>query len=182
MTPLGSVPAEKTSKSAPPMPAEHGLGDLAAGAVAGADEEHADGRVGHRTFLPAAAGATRGRDGRLEVDEFAVEAIEVVALAGDRRPLVGDQRRQIAVDLAALEAQPRHPAGVLRAEPEASQADDESQPGQVLVGVLAVAVRAPVAARQDPDRLVPAHRGRCDAGALGEFRDLHARTVHLQVT
>ena len=115
LTPLGSVPAEKTSKSAPPIREQNGLGDLAAGAVAGAHEEHADWSLGHGSFLPSATGPARGCDGGFEIDEFAVEAVEVVALAGDGRTLVGDERRQVTVDLAAFEAQPRHPAGVLRA-------------------------------------------------------------------
>ena len=77
-------------------------------------------------------------------------------MTGDRLALGGDQRREVAVDLATLEAQARHPAGVLGTEPEATQADHEPEPGEVLVGVLAIAVRLPGRRRQDADRLVPA--------------------------
>ena len=83
---MGSVPAEDLEVGTA-QAAEDGFGDLAAGAVARAHEEDADRRVGHRSFLPSAAGAPGGGDRLLEVDQFGVEAVQVVALAGDLRPL-----------------------------------------------------------------------------------------------
>jgi hypothetical protein len=45
-------------------------------------------------------------------------------LAGDGRALVGDEGRQVPVDLTVFETQPSHPAGVLGPESEAPQTDD----------------------------------------------------------
>ena len=180
LTPLGSTPAEKTSKSAPPIRRENGLGDLAAGAVAGAHEEHPDRSLGHGTSLPSATGSTRGCDGGFEIDEFAIEAVEVIALAGDRCSLVGDQRCQVTVRLAALQAQSSHPTSVLGTESETPQADDQSETGEVLVGVLAISVGLPIGWWDHPGGLVPAHRRWSDTRARRQFRDLHGWNVHLQ--
>ncbi len=57
----------------------------------------------------------------LEVDELAVEAVEVVALARDRRALLCEQRGEVAIDLAVLQAEPGHPPGVLGSEAETPQ-------------------------------------------------------------
>ena len=65
-------------------------------------------------------------DGRFQIDELAVEAVEVVALAGEGRALVGDERRQVTVDLASLQTQARHPTRILWPEPEAAQAHDQA--------------------------------------------------------
>ena len=86
------------------------------------------------------ADTARRRDRRLEVDELAIEPVEVVTLARDGRSLPGDQRGQVGVDLAALEAEAGHPAGVLGPEPQPPQADHESKAGQVDVVVFAIAV------------------------------------------
>ena len=112
-------------------PLEERLGDLAPGRVPGADEEDADRRVGHGSVLPGGAGAPGGGDRGAEVAQLAVEPIELGALAVDRSPLRGDERREVEVDRAVVEAQPRHASGVLRAEAEPPEADDEAEPGEV---------------------------------------------------
>ena len=184
-TPLGSVPAEKTSKSEPPS------------------RPRTASAIWLRALLPVQTKRTRigaSGMGRSFLLPRARPAAAIVASRSMSSPsrrsrssrwraiacaLVGDQRREVAVDLAVLEAQPRHPAGVLGTEPEPTQADDQAQAGEVLVGVLAVAVGLPGGRRQDADRLVPADGRRRDTGAFGEFRDLHAAdrtpSSHLKV-
>ena len=153
---------------------QEGLGELAPGAVAGADKEHPDRGGGHRGSL--LLGAAGGRDGQFEVEQLALEAIEVAALAGDRRPLVCEERREVGVDLSPLQAQASEPAGILRAESEASKRDDEAEPGEVVGAVVAIAVLPPRRGRQDADRLVEADGGRVDAGTFGELGDPHVRS------
>ncbi len=94
-------------------------------------------------------------------------------LPGDGCPLPGDQRRQVTVDFPVLETQTRHPTGVFRPEPETPKADDESEAGEVVVGVVAITIGSSGRRRQDADRFIPAHRRRRDPGALRQFRDLH---------
>ena len=155
---LGLGAGREDLEVTPTDPTEHGLGDLAARAVAGAHEEHADGGIGHASFPPLAAGPARRCNGRFEIDELAIEAVEVVALADDGRALLGDERHQVTIDFAVFEAEPRHPAGVLRPEPETPQAHHQPQSCEVFLGVFAVAVGVSGCRRQDADRLIPAHR------------------------
>ena len=56
---------------------------------------------------------------------------------------------------------------------EAPQAHDESQPGNVLVPVVAISVSATLRQREHPDLLVPANCGGRDPGAARELGDLH---------
>jgi hypothetical protein len=71
----------------------------------GTDEEHADGRVGHRS-IPSGSPAGRG-DRRFEVEDLALEPIEIRPLAGDDVALLGEERGEVTVDGAVLEAEPR---------------------------------------------------------------------------
>jgi len=89
--------------------------------------------------------------------------------------LIGDQGREVTVDLALFQTQTGHPAGVLWTKPETAKAYHQSQSGEVFLGVLAIPVGLPGRGWDDPDRLVPADRRGCDAGPLGEFGDPHAR-------
>ena len=69
-------------------------------------------RIGSGTdVLPP--GAAGGRDGHLEVDELALEPVEVASLAGDGGALLGQHRREVEVHGSQLEAQARQPPGVL---------------------------------------------------------------------
>ena len=54
-----------------------------------------------RSFRGGPAG---GRQGQFEVGQLAVEAVELVALPGDRVPLLDEEGREVAIDLAALDA------------------------------------------------------------------------------
>ena len=56
--------------------------------------------------LWAVPGTSGGLDGQLQVGELGVQAVEVIALAGDRQALLRDERRQVEVDRAPLEAEP----------------------------------------------------------------------------
>ena len=100
----------------------------------------------------------RGRDRLLEVDQLGVETIELVSLAGDVCPLLGEQRSEIPVDFAVFNAQPGDPTRILRPKAKASQADDDSQSRQVLIGELPIAVRLSGSGGDDPGRLIPANR------------------------
>jgi hypothetical protein len=153
---------------------EERFGDLAARRVVGADEEDADG-AGHRT-LPALRSAG-GRDRHLEVEKLALEPVEIVALTRDRGPLVGEERGEVEVDPAALDAEPRQAAGILRPESHATEAQHQPKPGQVLVAVFAVAIGAARRLGQDALALVPADRGGGDARAARELRDSHRAVV-----
>ena len=113
----------------------------------------------------------------LEVDQFGVETVQVVALAGDLRPLLGQQRAEVTIDFAMLQAQPGHPPGVLGPEPETSQADDEPQTRQVFLGVLAIPVRLSRGRRQDADRLVPTNGRGGDPDSLRKLGDPHRRNA-----
>jgi hypothetical protein len=112
-------------------PPQDSLGELAAGAVASAHKEHPDRVAGHGSFLSETAGLPDGSNGCFKVGELAIEPVEVIALAGDRRSLVGQERQEVAVDLAPLKAQPGHPTGVFRTESKATQADHELDSGKV---------------------------------------------------
>ena len=183
-TPLGSVPAEKTSKSAPPSdrgrPPRSGCGRCCPCTRRARGWEPRT-----RAFLPSAASSTRGGDRGFEVDELAVEPVEVIALTGDRGALPRDERHQVPIDLAALETQPRHPAGILGAEAKPPQADHEPQPRKVFLGILAVAVRAveSAAAGCRPTRTSARPMGRCPRARRARRPSRHERTPssHLKV-
>jgi hypothetical protein len=48
----------------------------------------------------------RCREGQTEVGQLAIEAVELVALSGDRAALLGEEGHEVTVNLAALDAQP----------------------------------------------------------------------------
>ena len=83
LTPLGVGPGRLDLEVAAAEVLQQRLADLAAGGVAGAHEEHPDGMVGHGLLLRGGADASGGLDGQLEVGQLRIEAVEVIALAGD---------------------------------------------------------------------------------------------------
>jgi hypothetical protein len=89
---------------------------------------------------------------------------------------------EIAVNLASFDAQPGNPACVLWSQPKPTQADYELEPDKIDLLVLAIAVCLPSRGGQRSDRFVPADRRWGDPGFRRELGDLHAATVHLQVT
>jgi hypothetical protein len=103
---------------------EECFGELAAGRIPGADEENAGRSAGHRGCLPGATRSARGANRQIGVDELGVEPVEVGALAPDGGALLGDERSEVGVDVASLEAQPGQRAGDQR--PQAQLAGDQA--------------------------------------------------------
>ena len=107
---LGSSGVDLEVRTA--IPFEERLGDLAAGGIAGADEKHPDrpvtdpDLVGHLDSCLGTAGTTGGLDRQRQIDELGVEPIEVRVLASDRGALLPEQRSEVLVDRASLQAQP----------------------------------------------------------------------------
>jgi hypothetical protein len=126
----------------------------------------------------------RGRRPRssLEVEDLALEAIQIGALAGDDVALLGEERGEVTVDLAVLEAKARQPSGILRYQAETSQRQDETEPGEVFLTVLAVPVGPAGWRGQDAGLLVPAHGGCRDTRSIRQLCDPHAQIVDLRLT
>lgn len=104
--------------------------NLAPGTVARAYEEDADRSIGHLDTLLGCL--TNSGNGQFEVDQFPVEAVEIVALTGYRGPLGRDQRRQVDVDPAALHTEPGQAASVLGTEAKPSETHDEAESAQII--------------------------------------------------
>ena len=160
---------------------EQGLGDLAAGRVAGADEEDADRMIGHLILLDGPARLGRGGDRDFQVGELGIEPVEVVALARHRGALLGDEWRKVEVNGAAPQADGGEPSCVGGRHAEAAQGKHEPEAGEIALVVVAIPVRAPRCDGQDTRGLVPAHGRAGYASPAREFGDLHERNVHLQV-
>ena len=79
------------------------------------------------------------------------------------------------IDGTAFETDPRQASRVLGPEAEPPQGHDETQSGEVDVGVVAIAVRLALRRRHDPDGLVPAHGRWGDAGLPRQLGDLHGQ-------
>ena len=172
---LGVVPADDAPKSGPPN-----RPSSASAIWLRAELPLQTNRTPIGTGLASAA--VDGRDRALEVDELDLEALQLLALRARFPPLLLQRRGQRRVEDPAFEAAIDEPARLGRGEPEAPQGEDQRQPGEVGVAVLAVAVLAAHGTGQDAGRLVPADSGGRDAGAAGERRDVHASTVDLTVT
>ena len=143
------MPADERPEVRVAEPVEQGLGDLAAGRVPVAHEEDAD---GDRARLAA----IDGFECALEVDELDLETLQLLALPRDVPPLLLERRGQGGVGDLAFEAPVDEPSCLDRGEAEAPEREDQRQPGEVGVAVLAVAVLASHGAGEDPGRLVPA--------------------------
>ena len=157
---------------------EQRFGDLAACGVAVADEEHAD---RGRALGRSASGIHRCQRA-LEVDELELEAVEVLPLPGDLAALLFERVRERRVGCLALEAAVNEATGLGRREPEAPECEDQREPGDVRVAVLAVTVGAPNGTGEDARRLIPADAGGRDSDAACEGRDVHAPSVIPTVT
>ena len=100
--------------------------------------------------------------------------MEVVTPLGESRALRRDEGDE--VDRPSFHAQPGEAPGNLRPEAEPPQADDQAQPGEVPLDVLAVPVGLALGGWQDASLLVPTHRGRRHPRTSGKLRDPHAGT------
>ena len=159
-------------------PGEQRLGDLAAGRVAVADEQHADrGGASIRSAIEI-----DGSKRPLEVDELDLEPIEVFTLSCDLAALLLERRSQRDVGHLAFDEAIDQPSRLRRGEAEPPEREDQRESGEVALAVLAVAVVPPYGRRKDACCFVPAHTGRRDADAAGEGGDVHISTINLVVT
>jgi hypothetical protein len=142
--------------------AQECLGDLAAGRVVGAHEQHPDRAIGDDRPPAHAAGS---EDRHLEVQELALEAVQVGSLPGDRLALPGQQGDQVTVDRTLVQALSREAAGALRSEAEPPERDNEAKAGEIRLAVDAVAILVAGRLREDALLLVPAHRRGRNPGA-----------------
>ena len=83
-----------------------------------------------------------GRNGDFQVGEFDIQPVEVVALARDGSALPADERRKIQIHRAGHQAQRRQPPRVDGPDAETAQRQHQPKPGQVVVVIVAVPVRA----------------------------------------
>ena len=159
-------------------PGEQRLGDLTAGRVAVADEQHADrGGAGIRSAMEV-----DGSKRALEVDELDLEPIEVFTLSCDLTALLLERHSQRDVGHLAFDEAIDQPTRLRRGEAEPPKREDQRESGEVALAVLAVAVVPPYGRRKDACCFVPADAGRRDAGAAGEGGDVHISTINLVVT
>ncbi len=127
-------------------------------------------------------GSAGGANGLIEITQFSVEPLEFDAMAFDGCPLLGNQRREVGVDVAPFETQPGKPSGIQRPESEPSERDHEPQPGEVIRAIGPIPIRLPGCRWEDAGLLVEADsRGR-HARLLRQLRHVHALRLHLQVS
>ena len=112
-----------------------------------------------------------GGERDLERGKVPVEFGEFRLASGHSGALRRDERREVPRHQVALtvEALLREIAGGHDIEAETAQADDQPQPAEVVIAVLAIAVVASRSRGQDPAALVEADRSRRDPGQAGDF-------------
>ena len=174
LTPLGRCPADRPRNRAPAQCGEEGLGDLAPALIAGAHEQDADRAVRGGSVVPSfGRGLVPRGDGRLEVELSSPRVDRGRRAAARWQPVArrsaapGRRRDRPDRGRAVPAARPRRARAPSwrRLTTSRSRATSSS-------AVLAVAVGLSRGRRHAADRLVPAHRGRRDAGADRRARRL----------